>query len=34
MTSFYWGLGIGLFLGTWFGMLIIGLCVAAKEGDD
>lgn len=33
MSLFYWGLLVGTFLGTWLGIFVIGLCVAAKRSD-
>ncbi len=29
---FYWGLGIGLFVGCFIGMMIMSLCHAAARG--
>ena len=31
---FYWGLVIGLFVGCFVGMTIMGLCHAAKHGNE
>ena len=30
----YWGLGIGLFVGCFIGMTIMGLCHAARHRGD
>jgi len=30
---FYWGLIIGVFIGCFIGILILGLCVMARKGD-
>ncbi len=32
-VMFYWGLGIGLFVGFFIGMTIMGLCHAAARGE-
>jgi hypothetical protein len=30
---FWVGLGVGMFIGAFLGMLVMGLCVASKEAD-
>lgn len=34
MSSFYWGLLVGMLLGANVAIIIVGLCLAAKRGDE
>lgn len=34
MSPFFWGLLIGIFLGVNMAIIVVGLCLAAKWGDE
>ena len=34
MSPFFWGLLIGIFLGANMAIIVVGLCLAAKRGDE